>query len=59
MANCPTNRYKETLKYDKAGHNYSWELLFMIVVGNITGVEEDRQFGCWIGDNVENKKYEQ
>jgi hypothetical protein len=30
----------------------------MIVAGNITDVE-DRQFGCWIGDNVENKKYEQ
>jgi hypothetical protein len=31
----------------------------MIVVGDITGVEEDRQFGWWIGDDVKNKKNEQ
>ena len=31
----------------------------MIVVGDITDVEEDRQFDWWIVANVENKTYEQ
>ena len=31
----------------------------IIVVGDITDVEQDKQFHWWIGANLENKKYEQ
>lgn len=43
LANHPTKRCKNALKYYKAGHNNSQEVSFVIViVGNIINVEEGR-----------------
>ena len=59
MASHPNNRHKNALKYYTAGHNNDQELSFIIIVGDIIGVEEGRLFDWWIETYVTNKNYEQ
>ena len=59
MASHPINRHKDALKYYTAGHNNGQELSFIIIVGDIIGVEEGRRLDCWIKTYVMIKNYEQ
>lgn len=60
LASCPTQRCKDSVKYQKAGYSNGWELSFVIItVGDIIGVEEGQQFDWWIETCVESKEYEQ